>query len=590
MSQPAPAIEPADHEAAAALTSSAVAALLKGIKNIGIYRHAQDRYVEFLAPAHASFSEFFQAHGPLPLKLGPYSLEYKRQVVYEDEDNENLTYKFYRDGVRFLIFRPGLPVEELLRFVLLAMENFSESALRQEDLVTRLWKEDLQHIEHVVVEGFGFGDLSEEEVEIEVEKIVGYLRQQLAAKSADITRFARLSAEDLELELTDVEQVRGGIISGRTATDEDRAALQSDLLEEQRGRLFAKMVLIVFQVIEHESEPGDHDMLLETVTQVLDLLLVSEDVRGAVAVLQRFDKILDRPMPEPRTDMVRRIRTALLARMLEQQRLAQVGQYMQLAKDIDRPAVRAYLALAGEDELIPLVDMLSAMERPAAREVLVEVLADVGRDHVEVFARRLDHNSSSVVKDMLAILHLIDPPEKVDLLARCLEHPNVMIRLEGLKALAKDDGPRSLDHLEKALGDSDIQMRLGALRALAFRDPKRASPRLVESMQSADFLGKDSREKTMVATALGETGTEEALHFLESLFSHKGTLFSRVRSAEMKHLAVVGLSAMRSLDAFRILAREVQNRQNPKDVAQACQKAALRLKDYLERARRHAQP
>ena len=63
-------------------------------------------------------------------------------------------------------------------------------------------------------------------------------------------------------------------------------------------------------------------MLMETVTQVLDLLLVSDDVKGAVALLQRFDKIKDRPMPEDRRRMIERMRDDLRRAMLEPQRLS----------------------------------------------------------------------------------------------------------------------------------------------------------------------------------------------------------------------------------------------------------------------------
>src|SRR5688572_21623601 len=175
--------------------------LLKGIKNIGIYRHVENRFPEFLQPAFKALTAFLKENEILPLKLQPYTLEYKKQVIYEDQDKENLTYKFYRDGMRFLLFRRGIAIDELLRFVMIAISTLNDRQLFNEDTITRLWKENFQNIEWVVVENFGFSDMSEEEVEVEVEKIVAYLKHQLAANSDDITRFARFSVEDLELQL-----------------------------------------------------------------------------------------------------------------------------------------------------------------------------------------------------------------------------------------------------------------------------------------------------------------------------------------------------------------------------------------------------
>lgn len=559
--------------------------LLRGIKNIGIYRHAEERYPEYLQPAYDALSGLLDTHGALPLKLQPFSLSYRRHVVYEDEDRENLTYKFYRDGVRYLVFRPGIPADELLRFVLLAMESYSDRALANEDMVTRFWKEEFQFIEHVVVEGFGFAEISEEEVEIEVDKIVAYLRHQLAAKSDDVTRFARLSASDLELELNDIEQVRGGIVSGRPASDEDKSRLQAEILHEQRSRIFAKMVLILFQVLELEARESDHEMLLESVTQVLDLLLVSDDVRGAIALRHRFDKVMDSDLPESRRKMVRAMREEFRRRMLEPQRLAQVGQYLQLAKDLDEGAVQAYFDVCGEDELIPLVEMLAGMERPAGRRILIEVLATIGRDHVEVFARRLDNNASNVVKDMLAVIHVIDPPDKVSIIAKCLDHPNIMIRLEGLKGLAKSDDPRSLEYIESALEDEDPQLRLGALRALATRDPVRAAKRFIKTMQAPHFERRERRERVTVATALGETRTQEALDYFAGVFGQRTHLFSRTKVADQKLLAITGLAAMRSVAAFKLLNRELQDHRHGREVLEACHRAAVLLKERIEKER-----
>src|SRR6185436_19964204 len=76
--------------------SQILALLLKGIKNIGIYKHAESRYREYLEPAHKALDAFLEIEPVLPLKLTPYSLEYKKHVVYEDQNKENLTYKFYR--------------------------------------------------------------------------------------------------------------------------------------------------------------------------------------------------------------------------------------------------------------------------------------------------------------------------------------------------------------------------------------------------------------------------------------------------------------------------------------------------------------
>ena len=582
--------DPSPEQAAATEVAEAVATLLKGMKNIGIYRHDVDRYGDFLKPAHQAITRLLDREGSLSLKLGPYTLSYQNQVVYEDQDRENLTYKFYKDGMRFLVFRPGLAVDELLRFVLLAMENFSERALFQEDMVTRLWKEDLQHLEYVVVEGFMFADLSEEEVEVEVERIVAYLRHQLSSGSADTARFARLAPTDLELELSDVEQVRGGIVSGRPARPADRERVQDELLQEQKHRTLAKMVLILFQVVEHEARDEDREVLMESLVQVLDLLLLSDDLRGAVALLQRFEKVLQSPRARPRHAMVASMRDEFRDRMLESQRLAQVGQYLNLGRDLDESAVRGYLSACGPGELLPLLELLSGTEPVPAKRILVDLLAEIGRDQVEVFTERLQDSSSVVVKDMLAILQRIEPPDLVSRIAVTLRHPNVMIRLEGLRYLAQSSDPEALDPIERSMEDEDHRVRLGALRALATRAPRRSAQRFIRTMEASDFAQRDPRERQTVATALGETRTQDALDFFARVLSRRATVFGRAKLTEQKLLAVSGLQAMRTLDAFKVLNTTLGDASQGREILVACHKAAHRVKERLEEERRRERP
>lgn len=556
--------------------------ILKGLKNINIYRHATGRYGEYLDPAFQLLTTFLEREHILPLKLAPYSLEYKKNVIYEEESKENLTYKFYRDGMRFLVFREGVTLDELLRFLLLALDSQTEAALFQEDMITRLWKENFQGIEYVVVEGFEFGDLSPEEVEIEVEKIVSYLRAQLAANSNDITRFARLDVEDLALELSDIEQVRGGIISGRPAKPEDKLWVQDEIYQEEKKRLFAKMVLILFQILERDASQEDFASMSESFSQILDSLLVSEDVRGAVAVLHRFDKISAKEgLTRPHQELVRRIRDAFAKRMAEPERIQSVAQYLTLSRVVDELAVKAYFSVCSVDHVPLLLEMLEAMERPEGRRVLIEVMADLGKGAIHLFADRLTHRSSNVVKDMLAIIDRIDPPNKLDLYAKCLEHPNMMIRLEALKVMMRAPGERAMKYLEKAMADEDVQIRVQALRALAVRSPGKAVPLLKKMLRADDYTTKDKREQLAVVVALGECRSPEALEALGSVFESKASLFTRGKNNELKLMAIRGLLAMRTVEAFKVLAREVQNRANSQEVGEAAHKAAARLKAEL---------
>jgi hypothetical protein len=326
-------------------------------------------------------------------------------------------------------------------------------------------------------------------------------------------------------------------------------------------------------------------MMSESFSQVLDTLILSEDVRGSVAVLHRFDAIGSREnISNEHRGLVGLIRENFARRMSEPQRVQAVGQYMTLAKNLDEMAVKAYLSVVSTDQLGLLIEMLETMERVEGRRILIEVLAQLGKNDTKLFAERLENKSSNVVKDMLAIIEKINPDNRLDLYAKCLDHPNIMIRLEGLKVIAKTQGDSALKYLEKAAEDADLQIRLSAYRGLATRNPSRACAILKKVMRAEDFLQRDQREQIAVVTALGETRADDAVEFFSSILEAKTGLLNRLaggKTNELKHMAVKGLVAMRTVQAFKVLAREVQNRNQSKEIAEAALKAAQRLKAEL---------
>src|SRR5437879_1758582 len=144
--------------------------LVKGIKQIGMYRHAESKFPEFLAKAHEAITQYTNEHGTLSLRVEQQNFVLYKEPLFSDETS--IPYKFFRDGIRQLIFRPELSIEELTTFTMIVL---SEPERGADDVLAQLWKAGMEHIEYVVVEGFKMDELSDEEVQVEVDKIVDYL-------------------------------------------------------------------------------------------------------------------------------------------------------------------------------------------------------------------------------------------------------------------------------------------------------------------------------------------------------------------------------------------------------------------------------
>src|SRR5579872_5948240 len=189
------------------LAKTYVFQLLKAIKQIGMYRHNEAKFPEFLKAAHDAIDTFTTRFGPLSIKVEQQNFSLLAQPLFPEDSP--IPYKFFKDGIRQLIFRPGLTVEEMVTLTLIAISDPERGA---EDIINQLWKAQHPNLEYVVVESFKMDDFSEEEVQVEVDQVVSYLYSRLRSNSEDFLRFARLDAEDLEANLEQVDQIRGAVI------------------------------------------------------------------------------------------------------------------------------------------------------------------------------------------------------------------------------------------------------------------------------------------------------------------------------------------------------------------------------------------
>lgn len=555
--------------------------LMKSLKQISMYRHNKDRYGEYLEPAHTALADFLDRKMSLELRLDAMAFKYKGTAVFEDDRKEqNLVYPFWQAGIRLLIFKAGLSPEEFLRFLMLTMETSDERRRQTEDIVTRLWKEEFISIEYIVVESFkAVPDEDIEEVEIEIEKVVAYLYRQLQSNSEDYLRFARISLEDLDLELKDVDQLRGAIIQGVTATAADKQRVKA-AVEQEDDRLLPKLVTVFFQLLELDTSEESFEDVAEAFVQLLDALLIAEKFGAIHAIRDRFERVSQKPKLAPvARDLVTRCSERFNARMAEMQRLQTIGQILNQGVVKDPDGLRRYLYSLGPEAVPPLVDMLEALELLPNRRLVAEILADLGKEQVELFTARLTHPSSNLVKDMLYVIDKIDPPEKFGIFAHVLRHPNAILRLETLSLIGKGATDECFAVIkEVVLNHEDPQMRGQAARSLPNFDADKAVPVLIGAVGDERLDKMEEPEKKALFTALGQTQSPETQGYLFGILDQKGGLFGRKKADDLKMLAILGLEANPSMPSLAKLAEVAKDqKRHSKEVTEAARAAAVQM-------------
>ncbi|HEY0093468.1 MAG TPA: HEAT repeat domain-containing protein [Archangium sp.] len=544
--------------------------LLKGIKQIGMYRHNEARFPEFLARATEALAAYTEKHGPLSLKVEQQNFMLHGEPTFSEDTP--LPYKFFRDGIRQLIFRPGLTVSELVTFTLIAL---SEPERGAEDVLAQLWRSGLEHVEYVVVEGFKMDEVSEQQVEVEVDKVVGYLYSRLKTGSDDFMRFARVSAEDLDSKLDGVEQMRGLVVAGNYASDDLKARLQREISEEENGRLFPKLMSAIFQVIEGGVD--DTALLEEVFVQLLDAMLIQDDYGTINQIVLKMRSMAQRA-PE---SSIGTLLAHFVLKMGEEQRVMRLAEMLKTTRPRHPVDITRYLQALDASTVFTLLNALETIEIPENRLLVCDALARFAQENPQPFVQRLESERPQTVRDMVYILEKSNHPDRVKMFGLVMLNKNLAVKLEVMNIIARGRTAEARKLIHDALNDPAGQVRMLAARLLPEFDRDKAYVDLVRLMKDANFEKKSLEERTAIYTALGATGLPGAISMLLQIIAVKPTMLHKKKVLEDKLLAIAGLAGACSIPSYKALQGVVEDKSQPVEVLNAARKAMYQTKKTL---------
>ncbi|MCA9549117.1 MAG: hypothetical protein KC933_03715, partial [Myxococcales bacterium] len=98
------------------------------------------------------FQEILADRPVLSLRVRPEAFVFEDQVVLTDENpDQSIPFALYRDGIRRLDFSRGLEESELDTLLACTARGFHFTGLG-DDIVSDLWRHDLEHIRYLVVD------------------------------------------------------------------------------------------------------------------------------------------------------------------------------------------------------------------------------------------------------------------------------------------------------------------------------------------------------------------------------------------------------------------------------------------------------
>ena len=556
----------------------------KSLKTIALHRHAAGQYAQYLAPAYELLDDILSEQENLTLTVDQNAFRFANQPVYEEEVSEqNIAFKFYRDRVRLLVFYKGLSEQELLDFALICLTNIRHDDPFADDMVGLMWAKEFEHIDYVQVKSYTLGEESPELSKQEVEKIVAYLYQSLTAVSDDTFQFARLSLEDLELVLDNVEKTQGVTVEGITAREGQKAFAQAEVEKDEKEGLLPRLATILMTLFEEELEPPLHDVIEGAFLHLVESFLLMENFEGVDRLFADFRNLEVEKLPKDSAELVKRIFGRLVAKMSEKDTVVKLAEILETTASEDvYQRIRRYLLHLREPPLQPMLAALEKINRKEARDVLCEALAAHGKQEVELFTSRLHSKKANLVRDMLTILDVIGPEDKLKHVAGLLEHPNLAIRLEAIKSIGASEDPEAVNYITGALNDEDAQVRIATAAVLPERDKFFTRAQLLPIVQKPEFKDRADREQMVFCKSLALTENQEVFDFFSEQVQASGGLLGRKRTQDFKKNIINGLANAGTATTLKFLTGLLESGIKDKEVLSAAERARKRLVEKLE--------
>lgn len=590
-----PGVEPPISTPGALAAERVLKALAKLVSGRKIYADNNPRLAQFRDEMATALREFFALEDELVLTIEQFVMHWQEHVVYENlRRDESLAFILFKDGIGELTILPRAVGEETDRLVRILADELHH-VTQDEDVVTRFWNADFQHITYRVLDDYlePERDPSEAATGPGLEETADHdeLIPSLADKGRVIVhRSASLVSLDTMLrnvahrhhpganeEEAELEYQRLLRSTFNLPVDElelYRAELRADQAEDGIAEFFEAIQVFLLMP---ENPTGVRD-----VASVLERLVeyaVSErrpvTLERLVRAIREFGERADLP------DAARRAQEKLLSRAASAEL---VNSFLEGFADADAnaDAVLAYATAVGAPSIDALVRALHRGGSPSLHRRICDALIAVSPDGAAALIDRLDVDQPEVAVDAVYLARTLKLDSLSPRLRELVFYPDARVKLEMLGWIATHDDADTTNLLLASLGDLDRRVRLRVLDTLAARRDPRVRERITEMAFAKDLGERAVDEQEAIFKTLGHVGDATTVVHLRSLVE-KRRLLPLGKGPDLKLLAIRALEKIHDRSAVNLLQKLGEDPSEP--VRQRAQRAQQALVAAMAEAR-----
>jgi hypothetical protein len=564
--KPQAAVETPNSSPGAPAVERVLKAMAKLVGGRKIYADNNPRLAQFRDELATSLREFFALEDELVLTIDQFVIHWQEQVVYENQRrDESLAFILFKDGIGELTISPaaiGAETDSLVRILADELHHVSND----EDVVTRFWNADFQHITYRVLD-----DYLEPERDATAEQPPGIeetadhheLLPSLNDKGRVIIHRSD-SLVSLDLLLREVarrhhpnvgedeaELAYQRLLRSTFSAPADEMELYRHELDQERAddgiAAFFESVHVFLLMADNPTGVRDISSVME---RLMDFAIAERrpaTLLRLVRCLREFEARTDLP------DLTRRISEKLLSRIGNPELVGSLLDGLAEA-DASADAVIAYAVAAGDVAIEPLVRALHRGLPPPIHRRICDALIAISPEKASAAIDRLDVDQPEVAVDAVYLARSLKLDALSPRLRELVFYPDARVKLEMLGWIASHDDADTTNLLLASLSDLDRRVRMRVLEALCERRDARVRERLTEMAFSKELGELHADEQEAVFKTLGCVGDTGTVVQLRAMVE-KRRLLPIGKGPDLKLLSIRALERMHDASAVELLTR-----------------------------------
>lgn len=520
--------------------------LSKGIRATQLYLPNNPVYQRAVDNIRAAFRQIWQATDDLVFDVGETDLRWEDNVVYsQDQRNESIAWTLYKDGVRSLMFKPGVEETEIVRFLGVLQQARSLPADAPDDLLTLLWAQDFQLITYTFRELATENAVPIETGETTTPAPPSALRQQVQ-EEAPPKREGLVSIDEFDTTLYFLE-------------DQEIEYLKKDVEREYAQDLRRNVLAMLFDLLELQTYGTVRAELISILENFIPYLLGAGDFRSVAFILRETRAVLQRArelIPEHRQTL-----EGLPSRLSQSESLSQLLQALDEATlhPSEEDLAELFQELRPE-ALSTLMLWVAKLHDPQVRDLVQGAAANLAQANAAEVLKTLASPDGAAQLEMVKLAGRLKLPGAPQGMEPLLASEDRELKLAVVEALTAIASPSAMRLLEKAIEDSDRDVRIGAVRFLASRGYRNAAPRVEAMVSGSKLKHADLTEKMAFFEAFGSLVGAKGVPALEKLLVAK-SLLGKKEDPETRACAAMALGKVRTPEARAVLDRAAQEKE-----------------------------